>query len=111
MFTKGQRVVCINDEFPALALETHSQLPKKDSAYTVRSVNAGRGNLTKAESGQRDGAMSRPLEELANRRVLALKSGLPGELGLYSERFAPLEYDTDSDSLTEKKEDEDLMPA
>jgi hypothetical protein len=111
MFVKGQKVVCINDEFPALALEMYSQLPKKDSVYTIRSVFIGRGNLTKAGSGQQDGEIGILLEELVNPRDPALKTGLSGELGFNSERFAPLEFNTDSEVLTEKKEDEDLVPA
>ena len=111
MFVKGQKVVCINDEFAALALEMYSQLPKKDSVYTVRSVFIGRGNLTKAGSGQQDGEIGILLEELVNPRDPALKTGLSGELGFNSERFAPLEFNTDSEVLTEKKGDEDLVPA
>jgi len=111
MFTKGQKVVCINDEFSPLALELYAQLPKKDSVYTVRAVFIGRGNLTRAGSGQQDGEIGLLLEELVNPRDPALKTGLSGELGFNSERFAPLEYNTDDEELTEHKEDEDLVPA
>ncbi len=109
MFTKGQKVVCINDEFPALALEMYSQLPKKGSVYTVRSVYIGRGNLTKAESGQKDGEIGLLLEELVNPRDPALKTGLSGELGFNSERFAPLEFNHDSEAIAEEEVDEDLI--
>lgn len=111
MFVKGQKVVCINDEFPPQALELYGQLPKKGSVYTVRSVFIGRGNYTRAESGQREGEIGILLEELSNPRDPALKQGMSGELGFNSERFAPLEYATDDAELTETKEDEVLVPA
>ena len=111
MFAKGQKVVCINDEFSALARKMYAQLPKKDSVYTVRAMFIGRGNLTRAGSGQRDGEIGLLLEELVNPRDPALKSGLNGELGFNSERFAPLEFNLDEDELKVEKEDDVLVPA
>lgn len=111
MFSKGQKVVCINDEFPPLAREIYAQLPRKDSVYTVRAVFIGRGNLTQAGSGKQDGEIGLLLEELVNPRDPALKSGLNGELGFNSERFAPLEYQEDGAVLVEEEERKDLVPA
>ncbi len=111
MFNKGQRVVCINDDFPPLAYELFAQLPKKDSVYTVRACYIGRGNLTQAGSGQKDGEIGVLLEEILNPRDPALKSGLNGELGFNSERFAPLEETSDESTITEEEEDEQLLPA
>ena len=111
MFVKGPKVVCINDEFPAAAKKLYSQLPKRDSVYTVRSVYIGRGNYTRAESGQKDGEIGLLLEELVNPRDPSLKSNLQGELGFNSERFAPLVHEEDEMAWTEKEEDEVLLPA
>ncbi len=110
MFQKGQKVVCINDEFPPLAYELFDQLPKKDSVYTVRAIYIGRGNLTRAESGQKDGEIGVLLEEIRNPSDPALRTGLNGELGFNSERFAPLHYNTDEAEVTEEQEDKDLVP-
>lgn len=110
MFSKGQKVVCINDEFPPLARELYTQLPRKDSVYTVRAVFIGRGNLTRAGSGKQDGEIGLLLEELVNPRDPALKNGLNGELGFNSERFAPLEYAEDGAVLVEEEERKDMVP-
>jgi len=111
MFSKGQRVVCINDDFPPLAYELFDQLPKKDSVYTVRACYIGRGNLVKAESGQKDGEIGVLLEEIRNPRDPALKAGLNGEMGFNSERFAPLQELTDDETRTAVEEVDDLVPA
>ena len=111
MFVKGQKVVCINDEFPDAALLLYSQLPKKDSVYTVRSVYIGRGNYTRAESGQKDGEIGLLLEELLNPRDPSLKNNLQGELGFNSERFAPLVHEEEETEWAETKSDEILLPA
>lgn len=104
-------MVCINDEFPAPAKRLFKFLPKKDSVYTVRAVYIGRGNYTRAESGQKDGEIGVLLVELVNPRDPSLRAGLDGELGFNSERFAPLEHTTEDDELTAEKEDEVLLPA
>ena len=111
MFVKGQKVVCVNDQFPAPALKLYSQLPKKDSVYTIRSVYIGRGNYTRAKSGQMEGEIGLLLEELINPRDPSLKANLTGELGFNSERFAPLVQEEDELSWSETKSDEILLPA
>jgi hypothetical protein len=111
MFSKGQQVVCINDEFPPLAFEMYERLPKKDSVYTIRAIYIGRGNFTRAESGKKDGEIGVLLEEIRNPADPALKAGLNGELGFNSERFAPLHYNEDDAELTAEKEDDELVPA
>lgn len=97
MFAKGQKVVCINDDFPPLARELFVQLPSKGKVYTVRAVYIGRGNLVRSESGQKDGEIGVLLEEVRNPRDPALRTGLDGEMGFNSERFAPLQYDEDGE--------------
>lgn len=111
VFAKGQKVVCINDEFPPMALLMFKALPVKDAVYTVRATYIGRGNYTRAESGQKEGEIGVLLEEIVNPRDPGLKTGLNGELGFNSERFAPLETDTEDATLTEEKEDLVLLPA
>lgn len=111
MFAKGQKVICINDEFPPAASRLFQQLPRKDVVYTVRAVYLGRGSYTRAESGQRDGEIGLLLEEIVNPRDPALRKGLNGELGFNSERFAPLEHSTDESEAEVEKEDSVLVPA
>jgi hypothetical protein len=113
VFAKGQKVVCINDEFPPMALLLFKHLPKKDVVYTVRAIYIGRGSYTKAETGKKDGEIGVLLEELVNPRDPALKQGLNGELGFNSERFAPLQTTEDEleGEATEKDEDFVLLPA
>ena len=113
MFNKGQRVVCIDGDFPPLAHELFDQLPKQDAVYTVRACYIGRGNLTRAESGQKEGEIGVLLEEVRNPRDPALKSGLNGEMGFNSERFAPLQEATDraTGEVEEDVEFETLVPA
>ena len=106
-------MVCINDDFPELTYELFERLPKKDSVYTVRATYIGRGNLTRAESGQKEGEIGVLLEEIRNPRDPALKSGLDGELGFNSERFAPLQEDEAELTRSASLEDDEeiLIPA
>jgi hypothetical protein len=91
MFTNGQRVVCINDDFPDVVRAIYRQLPVKDRTYTVRAVGVGRGQLAPKSAGGSDGEIIVYLKELHNPDPEARfsKGGL--ELGFNSERFAPLE--------------------
>ena len=102
MFLKGQKVVCIDDNFTAAARLMFKQLPVRDVVYTVREVYVGRGNVLKADSGKMDGEIGILLVELVNPPDPALKKGLVYELGFKAERFAPLETLPD-----EKAEEED----
>ena len=112
MFTKGQKIVCINDEFPEAAVKMYVQLPKKDTVYTVRSVYIGRGSFFRHDSGTKDGEIGVLLEEIRNPVDPGLKAGLRGELGFNSERFAPLEVQEDEETRIayEEKEDVVLIP-
>ena len=111
MFAKGQKVVCINDEFPPMARLMFKALPVKDVVYTVRAIYIGRGNYTRADSGKKDGEIGVLLEELVNPRDPSMKAGLNGELGFNSERFAPLESDTEDAERVAEKEDLILLHA
>lgn len=109
MFSKGQKVVCINDEFPPMARLLFVNLPRKDSVYTVRAVYIGRGNYTRAGSGKKEGEIGVLLEEIVNPRDPALKNGLDGELGFNSERFAPVQSDQDSEVSEHEEQVEDFV--
>ena len=81
MFTKGQRVVCINDTFPPAIARLYAQLPVKGNTYRVRDVYLGQES-PKAK----DATCGITLYELRNPPDARLR-----EIGFNSERFAPEE--------------------
>jgi hypothetical protein len=83
--TKGQRVVCIDDQFPKWVVEFYDQLPKKGSVYTIREVCLRRETLRGSDSA----TIALLLEELHNAPDPTHQNG--EELAFKSERFAPLE--------------------
>ncbi len=85
MFVEGQRVVCIDDKFPAWVRLIYKQLPKKDSKYTIRKVCMRREKLR----GSEEATVAVLLQELGNPPDPTHKGG--EELAFRSERFAPLE--------------------
>ena len=92
----GQKVVCINDDFPPQCKVDYWQLPKKDSVYTIRSVEVGINY--KLEEGQ----IAVTLKELRNP-----SSSMPPnrERGFLAERFAPLqEADQEAENINENEE-------
>lgn len=118
MFTTGQKIVCINDQFEPWVYDLYRALPKKDKVYTVRAVAPGRSQpkfsldddanlkLTDAEFD-----ILLLLKELKNPEDP--HSSVKQELGFRSERFAPLEEEEEEagayvDSWAE--EDEALAP-
>jgi len=88
---KGQRVVCINDQFEAWAHKLYAELPKKDRTYIVREVYIGKQDLKDKDGG----SVGITLKEIRNPVDPTCKSG-PQELGFNSERFAPLDEIEDS---------------
>jgi hypothetical protein len=60
---KGQKVVCINDTFPALVRAIYKQLPVKGTTYTIREVFLGREKVVKAGDSATVGLL---LNELTN---------------------------------------------
>lgn len=86
MFMKGQKVVCINDQFEPWVYKIYAEVPKKDSTYTVRDVYIGKQDLKDKDGG----SVGITLKEIRNPIDPTCKSG-PQELGFNSERFAPLE--------------------
>ncbi len=107
MFQKGQKVVCINDSFPKEVHLVYSQLPKKDSVYTVRAVYIGRGKMLNAghvkglsnKPGDSDGEIGILLEELKN--PVDMFNVHRQELGFNSERFRTMETTTNEEELVE----------
>ena len=83
---KGQKVVCINDRFPAVVKAIYKQLPVKGVTYTIRAVFLGREKVVKAGDSATVGLL---LEELVNPPDPLHKG--QQELGFNSERFAPQE--------------------
>lgn len=98
---KGQKVVCINDSFPALVRAIYKQLPVKGTTYTVREVFLGREKVVKAGDSATVGLL---LEELINPPD-PFHAGKQ-ELGFSSERFAPLEEKTDETEAGAEAEEE-----
>ncbi|NDG27456.1 MAG: hypothetical protein EB120_09815 [Proteobacteria bacterium] len=82
MYVTGQKVVCINDDFPPQCKRDYWELPKKNSIYTIRSVEVGINY--QLEEGQ----IAVTLKELRNP-----SSSTPPhrERGFLAERFAPLQ--------------------
>jgi len=74
MWFIGQKVVCINDRFPAQILQWASNLPRRGSIYTIRWIGPGESIYT----GER--TLGFVLEELQNADHFAF----------FAERFAPL---------------------
>jgi hypothetical protein len=83
---KGQKVVCINDEFSEFIRALYAQLPVRGKTYTIREVFLGREKIIKGGDSATVGLL---LEELANPPD-RFHEGRQ-ELGFSSERFAPLE--------------------
>ncbi len=86
LMMKGQKVVCINDRFPAVVRAIYKQLPVKGVTYTIREVFLGREKIVKAGDSATVGLL---LEELVNPPDPLHKG--QQELGFNSERFAPQE--------------------
>lgn len=98
MFSTGQRVVCINDDFEPWVYDLYQSLPKKDKVYTVREVGAGRSNPTFAIDDNAEIKLTGAefdflilLKELINGDDP--HSSVKQELGFRAERFAPLQDD------------------
>ena len=99
MFSTGQRVVCINDDFEPWVFDLYRSLPKKDKVYTIRAVSAGRSNPTFALNDDAQIEMTGAEFDI---RVLLKElnnpddphSSVKQELGFRAERFAPLQEDT-----------------
>jgi hypothetical protein len=94
---KGQKVVCINDQFESWVYKIYAEVPKKDNTYTVRDVYIGKQDLKDKDGG----SVGITLKDIRNPIDPTCKSG-PQELGFNSERFAPLEeLDSEMENVEE----------
>ena len=91
MFQPGQKVACVDDQFPLGIEKLYTSLPTKDEIYTIRDLLPG-VSLQNSE-----GEVAVYLVELVNP---ANKHGI--EYGFNAERFAPLQ--TDEDEAVEYEE-------
>ena len=78
MFEIGQKVICVDDAFPAGIDAFHSALPFEGQVYTVR-------DLTPGETIEKQGAMAVLLAEIQGKI-----NQLGIEHGFNSDRFRPL---------------------
>ena len=102
MFAPGQKVACVDDQFPLGIEKLYSALPKKDVVYTVRDILPG------VSLQNTEGEVAVYLVELTNP---ANPHGI--EYGFNAERFAPLQTDEDElEAWQEEEADERLaVPA
>ncbi|MDI1250330.1 MAG: hypothetical protein PSV13_15815 [Lacunisphaera sp.] len=106
----GSRVVCVDDVFPAWALQTYTALPVKGVTYTVRSMSPGRGKPLHIVDGKpvKNGAgdahpeIHLLVEELHNPPD-PFCAGT--ELGFKAERFAPMEEAENEASYANSEEE------
>ena len=102
MFAPGQKVACVDDQFPLGIEKIYTALPKKDVIYTVRDLVPG------VSLQNTEGETAIYLVELvnpANRHNI--------EYGFNAERFAPLETDDEAleEEIYEETYAEELVPA
>jgi hypothetical protein len=83
---KGQKVVCINDQFGEFIRALYTELPVKGRTYTIREVFLGREKIVKGGDSATVGLLLKELTNPPDR----FHEGKQ-ELGFSSERFAPLE--------------------
>lgn len=106
MFIEGQKVVCIDDQFPNWAVAIYDNLPEKDKTYTVRQVMLGCN--PKAVDPASKG-LSHPkfigtqevtilLVEITNKTHEVSKQ----EPGFKAERFKPLEDISEEEIMKNK---------
>lgn len=100
----GKKVICVNDTFASWVHDLYDQLPVKDQVYTIRAVGIGReillvrvkGVIVKnGGSDSKGGAVYLLLDELINPPDPFCRSR---ELGFTSERFAPLEEESEENA-------------
>jgi len=93
MFIEGQRVACIDDQFPTWALALYTELPVKGKIYTIRGIGIGLdvkaivkdSKVPASFVGEED--LTVWLQEIVNPDHPVSKE----EYGFKASRFAPLE--------------------
>lgn len=101
MYITGQKVICVNDQFPSLHRMAYQKLPEKGKIYTVRAVYLGRHQLVPEKPGASDGAVGILLHEIRNQDHEARFSRDGREPGFSSDRFAPFEEAPCADEVEE----------
>src|SRR5688500_14772360 len=102
MVQTGHKLVCINDDFEPSVYDLCRALPQKGRIYTVRAVGVGRSNPeftvdedAKIQMKAAEFDILILLHELLNPDDP--HSSVKQELGFRSERFAPLQEDTEEE--------------
>lgn len=90
MFTKGQKVVCVDDVFCKEARVLFAQLPVKGVVYTVRACYIGRGKVRSVNYKDPQPEIGVLLEELKNGPDVLFLGNTKPEVGFNGERFVPL---------------------
>jgi hypothetical protein len=88
MFNRGQKVVCIDDQFAGPLRRVIAEFPVKGRSYTVREVQPGRAALHPINTTSQV-IPSVLLEELMNPPDPRNKDGR--EIGFRADRFRPIE--------------------
>ena len=107
MFQVGQKVVCINGDFPKPLARLYKNFPVKDQVYTIRAVYVGRGVAFPSKPGQSDGEIGVLLNEIVNPPDLKMVRG--HELGFKAERFAPVEEIPPAEETNETAVERELV--
>lgn len=92
MFEIGEKVVCVDDAFPAGVADFHSALPYEGVTYTIRDITPG-------ETWDKKETCAVHLAEIQGK---INQRGI--EHGFSSHRFRPLEEDTLEQAVEEVKE-------
>ncbi len=115
MFQTNQRIVCVDDSWPAWVFDLYKQLPKKGEVYTVRSLSPGRSNPNFVVNKDAEITMAGAqfdllilLQELRNPDDP--HSTIKQELGFRAERFADMLEETHYDTV-EQSVPHELVPA
>lgn len=65
MYSLGDKVVCMDEDYPDWALDLYDQLPMKGKTYTIRNVSIGRSDID--DQGTDSLVVSYLLNEITNR--------------------------------------------
>lgn len=101
MFLTGQKIVLVDDRWPAWVFQVYTQLPIKDQTYTVRKVCMRREDPR--DKGSETATIAVLLQEMVNPNDPTFKG--ESELGFRAERFRPLEELTETEIMGEHQKD------
>lgn len=104
MFDVGEKVVCVNDDFPSWVHQLYTGLPKKGVIYTVRGLDIGRAYLFSTVKGGNETSYVVYLEEILNPDDPRVKNRKV-EMGFRSDRFRSLETQAQTQATEEEIEE------